>query len=71
MLNKQVIQGKDLINRILNYEDSEDFDIGQYEEEKYYILDWPDHCVTDQHLNDACIRGPYKKEECDEIVNLY
>lgn len=29
----------------------------------WYILDWPEHCVTSHHLGDATIHGPYATEE--------
>ena len=30
---------------------------------KWFVLDWPDHCVTCSHLNDATIHGPYATED--------
>lgn len=26
---------------------------------KWFVTQWPDHCVTQQHLGDATIYGPY------------
>jgi hypothetical protein len=28
----------------------------------WFVTQWPDHCVTEQHLGDATIHGPFATE---------
>ena len=68
----ELYTGRQLANRILDHEqtDCHDFSVildddDNPREELYasfFVCDWPEHCVTTQHLGDATIHGPYESE---------
>ena len=34
----------------------------------YFVVDWPEHAITRQHIGDAYIDGPYTKDDAESIV---
>lgn len=37
---------------------------------EWFVIQWPDHCTTEQHLGDAYVYGPYGSEqEAEESAN--
>jgi hypothetical protein len=61
----QVISGEELANRIIASEQIDDHDFSMAVSDagdildgvasKYFVVQWPEHCVTTQHLGDAAI----------------
>lgn len=68
----ELYTGRQLADRVLGKEESgvHDFscivdDDNNPREELYdsfFVIEWPEHCVTRQHLGDASIHGPYETE---------
>lgn len=69
----KVFSGHGLANRIAEHEeiDQHDFsmimdddgDIVEGAANKWFVVQWPDHCTTEQHLGDAYISDPYATED--------
>ena len=65
----KVFSGTALANRILASENIDDHDFSMVVtddrkkvtgvENKVYVVEWPEHCTTEQHLGDATIFDAY------------
>lgn len=65
----QITTGKSLCDRILANEQLDNHDWSDVLDDehnliesvmpKFFVVVWPEHCVTTQHLGDASIHGPY------------
>jgi len=68
----KVFSGSTLANRIIASEQIEDHDFSMVVtddgevvdgvDEQFFVVQWPDHCVTEQHLGDATISEAYATE---------
>lgn len=81
--NPQVLSGRQLINRICD-ESAEDTH-GQFFTsegdpvghvyDRFYVAEWPECCITTQHIVDAAIHGPYESESeamsCHDGAEVY
>ena len=81
----EVYSGRQLINRIMDHEQIADHDfssvIGDDDEpiesayDQFFVVCWPEHCITRHSLGDASIHGPYESESeamsCHDGAELY
>lgn len=79
----KAIAGSTLADRIIDREDVDSHDFSMVVNDDrtpiesvgsvWFVIDWPEHCVTGQHLGDATIHGPYTEAEAMEFpgVELY
>jgi len=66
----QIITGEELANRVIDSEEIEDHDYSMVVSDdgevvdgvsnKWFSVQWPEHCITKQHLGDAWISGPFE-----------
>lgn len=75
----EIISAEDLAARIFDRETLDGHDFSAVVDDdcnlqpeaagKHFVLQWPDHCVTKQHLGDASIIGPFDSSvEAEEYV---
>lgn len=79
----QVLSGRQLVNLICDqnlesqhhsFFNGEGDPVGSVYDH-FFVAEWPDCCVTTQHLADASIHGPYESESeamsCHDGAEMY